>query len=109
MIVAVLVLFAGIGAYYYLGDKPMAVRVLAILGGAAIAVVVALQSETGKAAAAFSRESLIELRKVVWPTRKETVQVTMVVVAMVIFMALFLWFVDWMLLAGVKALTGQGT
>jgi preprotein translocase subunit SecE len=44
----------------------------------------------------------------VWPTRKETGQVTLVVVAMVIFVSLFLWFVDWVLTYGVKILTGQG-
>jgi preprotein translocase subunit SecE len=51
---------------------------------------------------------LVELRKVVWPTRKDTVQITLVVVAMVVFVALFLWIIDWGLLAAVKALTGQG-
>jgi len=109
MIVAVLVLFAGIGGYYYLGDKALVVRVLAVLGGFVAAIAIALQTETGRSAAAFAREALVELRKVVWPTRKETAQVTMVVVAMVLFMAVFLWFVDWLLLAGVKALTGQGS
>jgi preprotein translocase subunit SecE len=109
MTVAVLVLAAGIGGYYYLGDRALALRVLTILGAFVVAVVIALQTEPGRAAAAFTRESTVELRKVVWPTRKETAQVTMVVVAMVIFVAIFLWFVDWALLAGVKALTGQGS
>jgi len=109
LVLAVLALIAGIAGYYYLGDKAMALRVLAVLGGFAVAIVIALQTDTGRTAAAFTREALVELRKVVWPTRKETAQVTMVVVAMVIFMAIFLWFVDWLLLAGVKALTGQGS
>ncbi len=109
LVLAVLVLFAGIGGYYYLGDKALVLRVLVVLGAFAAAAVIALQTGTGRAAAAFTREALVELRKVVWPTRKETAQVTMVVVAMVIFAAIFLWLVDWMLLAGVKALTGQGS
>ncbi len=109
LVLAVLVLFAGIGGYYYLGDKALVLRVLLVLGAFVAAAVIALQTETGRAAAAFTREALVELRKVVWPTRKETAQVTMVVMAMVIFVAIFLWFVDWMLLAGVKALTGQGS
>ena len=108
MVLAVLVLFAGIGGYYYLGDKILLVRVLVVLGAFVASVVIALQTETGRAAAGFTREALVELRKVVWPTRKETVQITLVVVAMVVFVALFLWLIDWGLLAAVKALTGQG-
>jgi preprotein translocase subunit SecE len=109
MVLAVLVLAAGIVGYYYLGDKALVVRVLAFLGALVVAAVIAFTSAPGRAAWAFGREALVELRKVVWPTRKETGQVTLVVVAMVIFVSLFLWFVDWVLTYGVKALTGQGS
>ena len=109
MIVAVLVLGAGVGAYYYLGGKPDFVRLLALLGAVALAVAVAMQSETGRSAWEFAKGARIELRKVVWPTRKETIQVTLTVVVMIILVALFLWFVDWLLVVGIKALTGQGS
>jgi preprotein translocase subunit SecE len=109
MVLAVLVLAAGIGGYYYLGDKPPVVRVLVFLGALIAAAAIALTSAPGRAAWAFGRESMVELRKVVWPTRKETGQVTVVVVAMVIFVSLFLWVVDWVLTYGVKVLTGQGS
>jgi preprotein translocase subunit SecE len=108
MVLAALVLVAGIGGYYYLGDQALVVRVLVFLGALIVAAGIAFTSAPGRAAWAFGQESMVELRKVVWPTRKETVQVTLVVVAMVVFAALFLWIVDWLLLAAVKALTGQG-
>jgi len=108
LVLAALVLAAGIGGYYYLGDKVLLVRVLVMLAAVAVAVGIALTTAVGRAARDFTRESLVELRKVVWPTRKDTVQVTLVVVAMVVFVALFLWIIDWALLAAVKALTGQG-
>jgi preprotein translocase subunit SecE len=107
LVLAVLALAAGIGGYYYLADKLMLVRVLVLLGAAVVTVVIAMQTEFGRGAWTFAKESRQEIRKVVWPSRKETVQVTLVVVAMVVAAALFLWIVDWGLLAAVKALTGQ--
>ncbi|HCU53098.1 MAG TPA: preprotein translocase subunit SecE [Gammaproteobacteria bacterium] len=105
---AALALVAGIGGYYYLGDKALLIRVLVLLAALVVTVVIALTTAVGRAAQEFTRDSLVELRKVVWPTRKDTVQITLVVVAMVVFVALFLWIIDWGLLAAVKALTGQG-
>jgi preprotein translocase subunit SecE len=60
----------------------------------------------GKAAWEFRREAIIEVRKVVWPTRKETVQTTMVVLVVVIIMAILLWALDSMLAWAVRYLTG---
>jgi preprotein translocase subunit SecE len=105
--VAVLVLVAGIGGYYYLGDQTTLVRVVVLFVALAVTAAVAMQTEPGRAAWVFTKEARQELRKVVWPTRKETTQMTLVVVAMVILVSLFLWIVDWGLLAAVKALTGQ--
>jgi len=102
-----LALAAGIGGDYYLGDQTLVVRLLALFGALAVTVAIAMQTETGRAAWTFAQEARQELRKVVWPTRKETTQMTLVVVAMVILVSLFLWVVDWGLLAAVKALTGQ--
>ncbi|UCH54269.1 MAG: preprotein translocase subunit SecE [Pseudomonadota bacterium] len=107
LVAAVLIVAIGVGAFYYLSDKPDLIRVLALLAAIAVAVAVALQSTPGKAAWEFAKESRQELRKVVWPARKETVQVTLVVFAMVVVIALFLWGVDWILLKGLQALTGQ--
>jgi preprotein translocase subunit SecE len=109
LVVAVLVLVTGIGAYYYLGDKPDLVRIASILGAGAVAVAIAMQTALGRETWEFTKESRIELRKVVWPERKETVQVTLIVVVMIIVTAIILWFIDWTLIAGIKALTGQGS
>jgi len=107
LVVAVLALVAGIGGYYYLGDQTTLVRVVVLFVALAVTAAVAMQTEPGRAAWVFTKEARQELRKVVWPTRKETTQMTLVVVAMVILVSLFLWIVDWGLLAAVKALTGQ--
>jgi len=104
-----LILVGGIGGYYYLAAEPDAIRVVIILVCVIAAALVALQTAPGRAAWDFAKGSRVELRKVVWPTRKETVQVTLVVVAMVVVTALFLWVVDWALIVAIKALTGQGS
>ncbi|KPK72550.1 MAG: hypothetical protein AMJ84_03885 [Acidithiobacillales bacterium SM23_46] len=105
---AVLILAVGIGGFYYFGDKPDWLRVLMVLGAAALAALVALQTAMGRAAWEFSKVARQELRKVVWPTRKETMQVTLVVFGLVVLVALFLWIVDWGLLKMMRVLTGPG-
>lgn len=105
-VVAVLILAVGIGAFYYLGDKAEWIRWLTFLVIAGISVAVAAQTQAGQTGWAFVQGSRMELRKVVWPTRKETVQTTLVVVAMVVSIAVFLWIIDWGLIKLVQALTG---
>ena len=107
LILAVLIVVIGIGAFYYFDTKSDWIRYLILLGAFAAAVVVAATTIPGKAAWEFAVDARMELRKVVWPTRKETVQMTLVVIAMVIVVALFLWIVDWGLIKAVQALTGQ--
>jgi preprotein translocase subunit SecE len=105
--IALLVLVAGIAGFYYFGDQPAIVRVLMVLGGAAVAIAVGYPTAPGRSLWEFAKASRSELRKVVWPSNKETMQVTLVVVAMVVLVALFLWVVDWGLLKIMTALTGQ--
>jgi len=107
LIAAVLIIGIGIGAFYYLGDKPEVVQWLALLGAGALAVVVAMQTETGRNAWNFAKGARMELRRVVWPSNKETMQVTLIVFVLVVLVALFLWAVDWGLLQLVQSLTGQ--
>lgn len=97
LILAVLILGAGIGAYYYLSGESGLVRLSSLVGAILFAFLVAVTSAQGKAAVEFARSSRTELRKVVWPTGKETTQVTLVVIVLVILIALFLWIVDWSL------------
>jgi len=94
LVVAFLMVALGIAGFYLLSDSPAVIRVLSVLVGLALATVVAYQSTQGKAFYAFSQESVAEARKVVWPTRKETVQMTGIVVLFVLVMAIFLWLVD---------------
>ena len=83
-----------IAAFYLLGQKDMWLRVVALLGLLAAAVVVFFVSEPGRQLIAFGRDSTREVRKVVWPTRKEAMQMTGYVFAFVVVMALFLWLTD---------------
>jgi preprotein translocase subunit SecE len=85
---------AGIAGYYLLGSQTIVLRVLAVIAGFAAGAGLAATSQPGREFIAFARESTAEVRKVVWPTRKETTQTTGAVFAFVVVMALFLWLSD---------------
>jgi len=106
--IAVVLLIAGIVAFYYWDQSPLIARVGAVIGGAVAAVVVFWTSARGKEFFAFAQESIDETKRVVWPTRKETLQTTGIVFAFVFVMALFLWLIDAGLLWAVRLLMGQG-
>ena len=91
--VAVLVL-ASVAGFYLLGKQGSLVQWGALLVGLTAATGVFLVSESGKRLVAFTKDAWREVKKVVWPTRKETVQMTAYVFAFVVVMALFLWFTD---------------
>jgi preprotein translocase subunit SecE len=91
---AAVLLFAALGAFYGLGGQPMWVRVVVLLVLLAASVVLFFLSEPGRALIAYGRDAIRETKKVVWPTRKEAVQMTGIVFAFVILMALFLWLTD---------------
>ncbi|GAP38313.1 preprotein translocase subunit SecE [Piscinibacter sakaiensis] len=90
---AVLVVGA-VGAYYALGAQPLWLRVIALLGLLGVALAVFFVSEPGRQLTSYGRDSIREVRKVVWPTRKEALQMTGYVFAFVVVMALFLWLTD---------------
>ena len=106
--IAVLILAAGIFAFYYFDDQLLVLRVLGLLAVAGISVFVAAQSNTGKNIIGFIRGAQTEVRKVVWPTRAETVQTTLAVILMVFLVGIFLWLLDMFLLWAIQVLTGQG-
>jgi preprotein translocase subunit SecE len=97
IVIAVAILIAGLAAFYALSDKPMIARVGALLGGFVLAGLVGWFSAPGREFAVYAKESVDEAKKVVWPTRKETMQSTGVIFVFVFVMALFLWVVDWSL------------
>jgi preprotein translocase subunit SecE len=92
--VAVLLGIGGIAAFYLLAAQSVWVRVGALLALLVAAVAVFFTSEPGKQLIAFGRDAVKEVRKVVWPTRKEAMQMTGYVFAFVVVMALFLWLTD---------------
>lgn len=92
---AVLLVIAGLTGFYLLGEQqPLIVRVLSVLGGVGAGAAVAWFTEPGQRFAVFGRETVVETKKVVWPSRKETVQTTGIVFAFVVVMAVFLWLTD---------------
>jgi preprotein translocase subunit SecE len=94
LLVAFLLLAAGIAAFYLLADKATVLRILAVLAGLGAAIAVLWTTPVGQQSLTFIGESVVEARKVVWPTRKETVQTTLVVFVLVVIMAAFMAVVD---------------
>lgn len=103
-VLAVLALVAGIGGFYYFGDLNDLLRTAMVLVAVIVALIIAMQTTSGKSAWEFAKSSRQELRKVVWPTRKETVQTTLVVFLIVLAVGLYIWVIDTGLGAAVKAL-----
>jgi len=92
---AVLVIIAGIVGFSVLESKlPMVARIAIFVGSLALAALIAWMSEPGRRTIAFAHESYNEVKRVVWPTRKETLQMTGIVFAFVAIMGLFLWVLD---------------
>ena len=85
---------AGVAAFYLMGKQDLWLRVVVLLLMLAAAVGVFLTSSSGRELVAFGQDSVKELRKVVWPTRPEAMQMTAYVFAFVVVMALFLWLTD---------------
>jgi preprotein translocase subunit SecE len=94
LVVAVLLVAAGVWGYYWLADSALVLRILAVIGGALAGAAVAWFSAPGRQFGLFAAESVGEVKKVVWPTRKETMQTTAAVFAFVVVMAVFLWISD---------------
>ena len=103
-----LFIVAGLAGFYLLGDKPLIVRILVVLGGVLAAGVIAWLTPSGRQFAGFSKEAVDEAKKVVWPTRKEAMQTTGIVFVFVVLMALFIFGVDTVLAMIVKSLTSRG-
>jgi len=104
----VAILAAGIAGFYLLGDLPIWLRWIIVLAALVVGTLVGLQSQQGKAFSSFVQSSRIELRKVVWPNRQETMQVTVVVFVMIIAMGVFFWGLDSLLGFLTRWLLGRG-
>ncbi|MNN70256.1 preprotein translocase subunit SecE [compost metagenome] len=93
LLVAILIV-VGVVANQYYSAQPILYRVIGVLVLAIVAAFVALQTVKGRAFFALAKDARAEIRKVVWPSRQETTQTTMIVVAVVLVMALLLWGLD---------------
>jgi len=105
---AVVLVFAGIVAFYTFDSAPLWERWLAVVAGLALGFAVVATSAYGKAVYQFVLDSRVELRKIVWPSRRETGMTTLVVFAFVIIGGAFFWIVDLILAWATRHLTGQG-
>lgn len=101
-----LIFAAGIVGSYMLSDLPMVVRVLCVLVGFALAFGMLSLTIKGQDLIQFGREAIVETKKVVWPTRKETAQTTGIVVVFVLVMALVLWGIDGVLGSLIRMILG---
>ncbi len=98
--VALMIIIGAVVGFYYYAEVPKIVRVGGLLMAVGVSVAIALRTEKGRTTASFVKEAQTEVRKVVWPTRQETVQTTLVVMVVVVIIAIFLWLLD-MALGGI--------
>ena len=94
LLLAALLFAAGVFGFYYLGASATIVRLAAIVAGAAAGVALAWFTAPGQQFIGFARDAVTEVKKGVWPTRKEALQTTGIVFAFVVIMAVFLWMSD---------------
>ena len=110
LVAAIILVFGGIVAFYVLKSRPEVwASWVAIFGGMLLGVVVFAFSQYGRSFWQFVLESRVELRKVFWPTRQETMTTTMVVLVFVTIAATFFWLLDLLLASVTKFFTGQGS
>jgi preprotein translocase subunit SecE len=108
LVLALSLLVVGVFGFYWFDQFALVWRVIGLLIVAAMTVGLVFWTSMGGKLLSFSRESRVELRKVVWPTRQETIQITLIVLVLVFLIGLFLWLVDSLLFWGVRVITGQG-
>ncbi len=107
-LVAIAMLVGGIVQFYYFEEESQLYRVLGLLAFVAVALGVLYTTQKGYSLWLFARDARTEVRKVIWPTRQETMQTTLMVVVMVLIVGIMLWLIDMALRWAVLFLTGQG-
>jgi preprotein translocase subunit SecE len=106
LISALLIITLAIAGFYYYADHSLLGRVIALLIATGMAVAIGFRTDQGRQLWEFLRDAQVEVHKVVWPTREETVKATLLVVLMVVVVAIFLWLLDLLLGWLVRMLTG---
>ena len=107
LVIALLIAVAAMSAFYIYPEQSMLLRVGGLLLAAGVAVGIALQTAKGRNIWGFFLGAQIEVRKVVWPTRQETVQTTLIVVLVVVLVSIILWLLDMFLGWTIGTLMGQ--
>ena len=105
---ALLIVIAALVGFYFFADHSLLYRVLGLLAAAGVSVAIALQTEKGRHTWGYFQDAQIEVRKVVWPTRQETIQTTLIVIIMVVLVAIILWLLDMFLGWSIGSLMGHG-
>ena len=108
LVAALAMLLAGVVAFQYYAEAPKLMRVGGIILDVVLAAVLAAQTDKGRTVIGFVRDAQIEVRKVVWPTRQETVQTTVVVMIVVVVFAFLLWMLDLFLGWAMQSVLGHG-
>ena len=107
-VVAVALFVAALAAFYLFPEESLLLRVVGLLVAAGLACAIAYTTGKGREAGHFLRDARTEVRKVVWPTRTETLQTTGIVIVMVSLLAVIMWGFDSLLSMAVKSLLGSG-
>jgi preprotein translocase subunit SecE len=108
LVMSVSIVVTGIWAFYFFAGYSLLLRVIGLLVLAGGAAAIALTTHRGRQLWRFAIDSRMEVRKVVWPTRQETIQTTLIVMVMVFLLGLLLWLFDMVLMSILRFLTGQG-
>ncbi len=108
LIIAVAIIAASFYMYYTQEEISTLYRVLGVFAAVVIAFLISAKTEKGASSIAFIRASVVEMKKVVWPSKKETTQTTLTVGVMVVIVGIILWTFDQLIGWGVRLLTGQG-
>ena len=108
LLVAIVIILGGAVAFHIYKAESLLLRVAGILVALGVAIGIAMTTVKGKIAWGFLKDARVETRKVIWPTRQETMQTTMIVVIMVVIVGMILWFMDQILIWVIGMLTGQG-
>ena len=104
LMLALLILIGGVVGFYYFEDESQLLRVIGMLVVAGIAFFIVSITDIGHRSLGFVKDARVEVRKVVWPTRQETLQTTIAVLIMVVIVAIMLWLIDLALGTGVNSL-----
>jgi len=107
MILSIVALLAGVVAFYWYEEDPLALRLAMVGSGVVVAVGLAWVSWYGREFWQFAQAARVELRKVVWPEREDTVRTTVLVIVFASLMGLFFWVLDLILTWLIRLLTGQ--